>query len=70
MLSIVNYIVRFFIIIIGIIFVSGAFLPENEDTTLMQIMGIVFILFGIYRIVMYKMKSKQYQNIKKEDNDE
>jgi hypothetical protein len=62
MLNIVNYIVRIGIIVIGIVLVSGLIAPQNGDTTLYRVMGIIFILFGTYRIVLYRMKSKQYSS--------
>jgi len=58
-LNIINYTVRIAIIIIGIIILSGKITPKGNEE-LYQIMGVIFILFGIYRIVLYKMKSKQY----------
>ena len=60
MLHIINYIVRVAIIIIGIVFISGVFLPPNSDTTMFRVMGGVFVLFGIYRIVVYRMKYREY----------
>lgn len=38
---------------------SGAITPKGYNE-FYQIMGVIFILFGIYRIVLYRMKSKQY----------
>jgi hypothetical protein len=73
MLNIVNYIVRISIIIIGIILVSGLITPQNGDTILFRVMGVIFILFGAYRIVLYRMKSKQYSSYfenKSENDDE
>jgi hypothetical protein len=48
------------IIIIGILFVAG-FVPSSpEQRDMYIIMGIVFIIFGVYRIVMYRVKIKVY----------
>lgn len=69
MLHIINYIVRIAIIVIGIIFVSGIVAPPNSDTTLFRVMGGVFILFGIYRIAIYRMKYKEY-NFRDKDNED
>lgn len=60
MLNIVNYVVRILIIVVGAIFTTGWIVPKDGDITRYRIMGIVFMLFGIYRIVMYRMKSRQY----------
>jgi hypothetical protein len=68
MLHIVNYIVRVAVIVAGLIFALGVISPADGDDTRFRVMGIVFILFGIYRIIMYRMKSKQYNF--KSTNDE
>lgn len=68
MLHIVNYIIKIAIIIIGIIFISGIIPAPNNDNTLFRVMGGVFILFGIYRIVLYRMKYKEY-NFKKSEEE-
>ena len=60
MLKIINYITRILIVIIGIVFTSGLIVPADGDVTRFRVMGIVFILFGIYRIAIYRMKTKQY----------
>jgi len=58
-MHILNYTLKILIIITGIIFLSGVIVPQNGDTTLYRVMGGVFILFGIYRIVIYRKKMKQ-----------
>jgi len=68
MMHIINYIVKIMIIIIGLILISGIIPITNEDTTLFRIMGGVFILFGVYRLAIYKMKYKEY-NFNKEENE-
>lgn len=69
MLNIINYIVRILIVIAGIVFVSGLITPQDGDSTRFRVMGIVFILFGLYRIVMYRMKSKQYKFREEEEEE-
>ena len=69
MLHIVNYIVRIFIIIIGLIFLLDI-IPSNNDTTPFRVMGAVFVLFGIYRIVLYRMKYKEYNFRNENDENE
>jgi hypothetical protein len=67
MLHIINYIIKIAIIIIGIIFISGIIPAPNSDTTMLRVMGGVFILFGVYRIVLYRMKYKEYNFDTKSD---
>lgn len=64
---IINYAVRVVIVILGIILLTGAFAPENADLALYRVMGVVFILFGIYRIAMYHINLKRYR---RENDDE
>jgi len=62
---IINYTVRIFIIIMGVIFLSGYITPPNGDTNLFRVMGVVLILFGAYRIANYRRKIKHYEKIEK-----
>ncbi|MCL2038945.1 MAG: hypothetical protein FWG85_00780 [Bacteroidetes bacterium] len=73
MLHIINYIVKISIIIIGIVFIIGVIPAAKEDAVLFRVMGGVFVLFGVYRIVLYRMKYKEYNfknNENKNENDE
>lgn len=68
---IINYSIRFLIIIIGILLVSGLLSNPTWDTTFLRIMGIIFILFGVYRIIIYYSQVKRYNFDSQEDeNDE
>jgi hypothetical protein len=70
-MKIINYGVRIGIIIIGILFLFGVIKSPNGDNTLYTVLGIVFILFGIYRIALYRMKTKQYEFLRSEaENDD
>jgi Ca2+/H+ antiporter len=70
MLHIINYIVKIGIIIIGILLICGIGSTVENDTTHFKVMGVVFVLFGIYRIILYRMKTKQYDfSISEEDDD-
>ncbi len=74
-LHIINYAVRIVIIILGIIMVSGIITPPRENAEFFTIMGVVFILFGLYRLVLYRFKSQRYDFssgniISKDDEDE
>jgi hypothetical protein len=70
MMHIINYGIRIAIIIIGILFLCGVVTLPNGDDTLYNMLGGIFILFGLYRIVLYRMKTKQYQSIFNDDSEE
>lgn len=71
LLHVINYAVRGLIIVVGLILISGIFIPDtNENKFLTQVMGAVFIIWGIYRIVLYKSNYKKYQRYKVRENDE
>lgn len=70
-LHIINYTVRGMIILLGVLLLSGIINVGSADSTFLKVMGVVFILFGIYRISIYRMQSKKYNfSISEEDNDE
>lgn len=62
--DIINYSIRIIIIILGIVILSGIFVPEGSDPTMMRIFGIVFILFGFYRLALYRANRKRYKEKK------
>ena len=68
-LHIVNYTIRALIVIVGILLVSGVLSSPEWDDSFLRIMGIIFILFGIYRIVLYKNQIKKYNFLKDEDDE-
>ncbi|MDA3843478.1 MAG: hypothetical protein PF588_03800 [Candidatus Kapabacteria bacterium] len=73
LLKIINYTVRSIFIVIGIVMLTGLVeLPPQYDGSFAVIVGIVFILFGIYRIIIYKSQSKRYNfDVEtQEDNEE
>ena len=71
-MHILNYTVRGAIVLIGVLLLTGVLFPKNADATLMRVFGVVFILFGVYRIAMYYMQVKKYnfQITNEEDDDE
>lgn len=69
MMNIVNYAIKICIILIGILLLFGVFTPKNGDTTFTNVMGVIFILFGIYRIILYRMKTQQYDFSPDSDNE-
>lgn len=69
LLHIINYAVRGLIIIVGIILISGVMIPDsNENKYLTQVMGAVFIIWGVYRIVLYKTQYKKYHRNREREN--
>lgn len=60
--KILNYGIRILIILLGISFLSGIFnpLPDGYDKSVLRVFGVVFILFGIYRIVSYRSATSRY----------
>jgi hypothetical protein len=58
--DIINYGIRILIILLGLIFVSGYLAPEGADPTMMRVFGVVFVLFGIYRLLLYRANKKKY----------
>ncbi len=67
----INYIIRALVIAVGIVLVSGVLTPPGGDNTMFTIMGIVVILFGIYRILTYYSGLKRYNfELKRSENEE
>jgi len=60
-LKILNYTIRIIIIILGIMLTAGWLAPQEGDGTMFRVMGIIFILFGIYRVVTFHTQSKRYK---------
>lgn len=48
-------------IIAGIAVLAGFFLPPGAPTQLRVMLGIVFLLMGIYRFMMTRLKAKRAQ---------
>lgn len=68
----INYLSRIIVIIVGIVLVTGILNPRgSEDTSMMTVIGVVCILFGIYRIVTYHTQLKRYNfNLSNRNEDE
>ena len=61
-LIITNYAVKILTIIVGIILLTGVFLPENlPNRGMMQIMGVILIIWGIYRLIIYRIQLNKYK---------
>lgn len=60
--DIINYSIRILIILLGLLFVSGYIMPEDSDPTMMRVFGAVFVLFGFYRLALYRANKKRYKS--------
>lgn len=58
--DIINYGIRIIIILLGVVFLSGFLVPEGSDPTMMRIFGLIFVLFGIYRLLLYRANKRKY----------
>lgn len=70
--KIVNYAIRILMIGLGLAMIIIGSLQSDKfsDSTLVIVMGVIVTLFGIYRLVMYKIQSERYQlNINGDDDE-
>jgi preprotein translocase subunit SecG len=70
LMHIINYTIRGLILVLGILMLSGVFSSEQWDDTFLKVMGVVFILFGIYRIVLYINQTKKYRYYVEDEDEE
>ncbi|MDX9790805.1 MAG: hypothetical protein WC313_01535 [Candidatus Kapaibacterium sp.] len=68
LMRIINYSVRGFIVLLGILIATGVIL-EEFDVQMRIVFGLVFILFGIYRLTMYYTQEKRYKFLDEQDDD-
>jgi hypothetical protein len=64
----INYIIKIAIILIGIFFLTGIAMPANMNPVFIRTMGVIFILYGTYRILRFRTRIKE--KILEEDEDE
>lgn len=67
-LLIVNYVFRASFILIGAYFLYATEQIPLEDPTLIRVLGAVFILFGIYRIVNFYVLQRKIARESKDQN--
>lgn len=65
--DVINYGIRILIILLGLLFVIGYFMPEDSDPTMMRVFGAIFVLFGFYRLALYRANKKRYSARKNEN---
>jgi len=68
-LRILNYLVRGLIVVIGILLLSGILLGELE-TQFRIMIGIIFVLFGSYRLAILYSQERRYKFMDRQDDDE
>ncbi len=47
----------------GIVVLAGGFLPEQAPLALRVMLGIVFLLMGVYRFLMTRLQAKQAEKL-------
>ncbi len=57
--SIINYGIRSLIILFGLLLLTGVVAPPQTDTAMLRVFGVIFILFGSYRIATYYTAQKR-----------
>ncbi len=67
---IINYAVKLLIIAIGILLLGGWLYNSPENRILTQVMGVVFILWGTYRIIIYRLNLKRYKEFEDEEDEQ
>ncbi len=67
--SILNYGVRIIIILLGIAFVFNIFDIKQGDITMLRAIGVIMILFGIYRLLTYRAAVSRYKNLTNDDDE-
>ncbi len=62
-LIIINYAVKILTIAIGIILLTGLFLPNmGPNAGMVKAMGVILIIWGVYRLIMYRITLNRYRN--------
>lgn len=61
-LDIINYFIRGLFIVLGILFLSGVIFANypEEQQWMVKFVGVLFILWGVYRIIMYRLGKKRH----------
>lgn len=56
-----NYIIRALVALVGVLMLTGVLLPPGMDSALVRTFGVVFTLFGVYRVVSYYTAQRRLQ---------
>lgn len=58
----VNYLVKILTILLGLVFLTGLFLPKAmQQEPMFKFLGAVLIAWGIYRTILYRTQLKRYK---------
>lgn len=60
-MNILNYAVRILIIVIGVVFLLDIVTIPNTEPFVVKVMGLIFVLWGVFRIVTYRVHLKEMQ---------
>lgn len=60
-MNILNYAVRILIIVIGVVFLLDIVTIPNTEPFVVKVMGLIFVLWGVFRIVTYRAHLKEMQ---------
>lgn len=60
-MNILNYAVRILIIAIGVVFLLDIVTIPNTEPFVVKVMGLIFVLWGVFRIVTYRVHLKEMQ---------
>lgn len=61
LLLILNYIVRALVALVGVLMLIGVLMPPGIESGLVRTFGVVFTLFGLYRVVSYYTAQRRSQ---------
>jgi hypothetical protein len=67
---IINYAVKILTILVGVVLVSGVMFQGSPDKFMFQIMGGIFILWGVYRIIVYANNLKRYKRMENDEEED
>ncbi len=67
-LIVVNYIVKIITIFIGIILLTGLFLPDRVAAQpMIRVMGGILTAWGVYRTIVYRIQLRRYNSDENDD---
>jgi len=57
----VNYAARALLILVGLLLALGSFPVAGSSQTFLRTFGVVMALFGLYRVLWYRWRLRQWQ---------
>jgi predicted RND superfamily exporter protein len=67
-LLIVNYAARGMVVLVGVLWVSGL-IPATAADANVRMFGVVFILFGVYRLATFYTQQLEYRHHQRDDDE-